>query len=255
MGLFGKGAFLQADLEDWCLESWAWLMRTLDGHTRLRATRLITPSGAWFPASETTGQDRGPYLFELTKRHMGLERWPCRLEAYERPPAHAQVDRFLMVHSPGAPNGTFRIEKGEAVVSYAVDLVASPAGLIATFAHELSHYLLASIREPIPGGHDVHELTTELTVVYNGFGIFGANHAFSFEQHGDAFSQGWKSGRAGYFSERTWAFCLALFSILTDQSVERRWLKPSVADLLDKAERYLRRKPSLLEPLAGAHAQ
>ncbi len=90
-----------------------------------------------------------------------------------------------------------------------------------TLAHELSHYLLATVHAPIPGGNDLNELATEFTVAYCGFGVFGANAAFTFEQHQDNFGQGWSSSRSGYFSERTWAFTIA------SSARSRAWIRPS----------------------------
>jgi hypothetical protein len=231
VGIFGKSRFLEPDLEDWLLETWAWLDRGLDGGGDRRQTQLITPSSAHFPPTEAEGRRRALYVFDLVKSHMGLTNWPCELEAYDRSGAGAQVGEFWVLQSRGSPNGTFRIEQGRAIISYANDLVARPSDLIATLAHELSHYLLVRIEEPTPGGREALELATDLTVAYTGFGVFGANHAFSFGQHGDTFSQGWRSRRNGYFSERSWAFALALFGVLTDQNIPERWLKPSVADL------------------------
>jgi hypothetical protein len=42
VGLFGKSRFLDADVEDWTLEAWAWLMTNLGGMERLRHARLGT---------------------------------------------------------------------------------------------------------------------------------------------------------------------------------------------------------------------
>jgi len=248
VGLFGKSTFLETDLEAWCLETWAWLMRN-GGARRLFETQLVTPSRAFYPPTDRVGHERALYVFDLTKRFMGLADWPCTLEPFDRPPANAQVAQFAFVRSPGAPNGTFRIDDGQVVISYASDLVDRPRDLIATLAHELSHYLIAAIREEMPGGREVHELTTELTVAFNGFGVFGANHAFEFAQHQDAWGQGWRSSRNGYFSERTWAFALALFTTLRGDEKGLDALKPNVADLTNKARRYLKRNRSLIAPL------
>jgi hypothetical protein len=102
---------------------------------------------------------------------------------------------------------------------------------------------------PMPGGREAHELTTELCVAYSGFAIFGANAAFEFGQFQGAGIQGWQSQRHGYFSERSWAFALAVFLALKDAPAPVGALKPSVAGLADKAARYLTRSPGLLEPL------
>jgi len=40
-GLLGPSTFLERDLEEWTLETWAWLMRNLGGAARLEATPLV----------------------------------------------------------------------------------------------------------------------------------------------------------------------------------------------------------------------
>ena len=249
MGLFGKSTFLEKELEAWSLETWAWFMRNWGGMERLKRTRLVTPSREFYPPTEFEGWERAAYIFETTKRWMGMANWPCQLEGYERIPANVRVAQYNFLRGPAEPNGTFRIDNGQVIVTYANDLVARPADLIATLAHELSHYLISTIREPIPGGREVHELTTELGVAYAGFAIFGANHAFEFEGHNFAGGHGWSSKRSGYFSERSWAFSLAVFLALKGEEPPSDVLKPSVADLTKRAARYLSRNPDLIEPL------
>jgi len=248
--LFKKSRFLDADLEDWLLETMAWLMRNLGGTARLRRTPSITPSANYFPPTNSEGAARGAYIFDRVKLLMGLTDWPCELEAYERLEANAKVGELLLLRNAQLPNGLFRVEKGRATIAYAADLVARPKALIATLAHELSHYLLACIEEPPPGDHEIaHELAADLCVVYCGFGVFGANAAFEFEQHSDAFGQGWSSRHSGYFSERTWAFALAVMATLKEEGIPDSFLKPSVAQLSNDAMRYLSRRPELLTPL------
>ncbi|HEY3799348.1 MAG TPA: hypothetical protein VGL58_13440 [Caulobacteraceae bacterium] len=249
IGLFGPSRFLDADIEDWLLETWAWLMANLGGMARIQGTPLVLPTREFYPPTDAVGHERALYVFEQTKRLMGIAERACRLEALDSP----REDQFIGTYAKLAPgkraNGTFRIEDGEVIISYASKLVDDPRGLIATLAHELSHYLLATIRKPMPGGMQLHELATDLTVAFAGFGVFGANHAFTFAQHQDAFGQGWQAGRNGYLSERSWAFALALFAALKDVEVPREQLKGSVADLTRKATRYLAGNPARLAPL------
>ncbi len=135
-------------------------------------------------------------------------------------------------------------------ITYASDLLSQPAALVATLAHELAHYLLATVKEEPPGGLELHELATDLTVAFAGFGVFGANSAFAFEQFGQAGRQGWRSQRRGYLSERTWSLALATFLVLSEQpGAADQWLKPGVRDMVSEASRYLAKHRNLLEPL------
>ena len=249
--LFGKSWFLDSDLEPWCLDTWAWFMRNIGGMERLKATSLATPSRDFFPPSDTTGDARAEHIFEYVKRAMGMETWPCVLEPYDRREANAQVGEFWFLRSGSAPNGAFQYDHtGAVMIRYARDLLADPAHLIGTLAHELCHFRLSRIEEPSPGGDLTVELDTDLAVAFMGFGVFGANRAFFFEQHGDAFGQGWRSQRNGYLSEKTWAFALALFLKLKGEpDAAKPWLKPTIAGDVARAIKYLNRNPETLAAL------
>jgi len=251
LGLFGKSTFVEKELEAWSLETWAWLMRTLGGMQRLNQTPLVLANKDFFPPTDTEGAARGRYIFDLVRRWMGIGDWACTLESYERRPANAELGGLAMLRGPNDPSGTFRIDDGQPIVSYALDLVDQPRVLIATLAHELSHYMIAHAwaKGPSPGGQEAHELTTELCVAYAGFAVFGANAAFEFGQFQGAGVQGWSSQRRGYFSERTWAFALAIFLELRGDDLPSGVLKPGVEDLTRKAIKYLKRNPQRLAPL------
>jgi hypothetical protein len=134
------------------------------------------------------------------------------------------------------------------VITYAPDLLEDPTGLVATLAHELSHYLLAGQADLVED--ETHELMTDLMVAFTGLGVFGANSAFSFQQFGDAFSQGWRSRGAGYLSPRSWAFALAVFGELRgDDGGMGAWLKPEIEGLRRQAVKYLRKRPELMADL------
>jgi len=249
-GLFGKSRFLEEDLEDWFLETWAWLMSQSGGMARMRNTPLVTPTVEFFLRTEAVGHERALHIFECIRSLMGLRAWDCELVPYERPDAHARVAEYNYVRNAAAPNGTFQIRDGKATIRYAADLVGDPWSLVATLSHELAHYRLALIGDLGPGGREAHELTTELAVAHAGFAVFSANRAFSFSQHQDAWGQGWKSSRNGYFSERTWAFALALFLMLRgEEGAADRLIKPIIKTMTKSATQYLKRHDELIAPL------
>jgi hypothetical protein len=249
--LFKPARFLDADLEDWHLQTWAWLMRHLGGMDRIGRTPLANPGRDCFPPGPGEGHARAAHVFDCVRRLMGMEHMPCRLEARVRPPAAAKVGELWALETPGDFSGTFQVVGGEAIITYSEDLAEEPARLVATLAHELSHYLIREIEDAPPGGHQAQELVTELTVAYRGLAVFNANTAFAFEQFGGTYSQGWRSRRSGYFSPRSWAFALAVFLALKGAAPDAadKWLSRSVAEETRKAGRYLAKRPQLLDPL------
>lgn len=87
------------------------------------------------------------------------------------------------------------------VITYNPGLADDPTAMIATLAHELGHYLISTAETDSPGGWALHELHTDLTAVWLGFGLFLANSARSFSQFQSAGEAGWSHRTQGYLSE------------------------------------------------------
>jgi hypothetical protein len=243
--------FLDGDDESWQLEVWQWLLRHCGGAERLHNTKLVTPTRDFFPPTEASGHERALHVFDAVRRHAGMSDWTCDLVAQMPSPELRVGDVTALKIENGPPAGTFSTDGNRVVISYAPNSLGDPLALVATLIHELSHYLLASLPEPPPGGGELAEFATDLTTVYLGFGLFGANTAFRFRQHQDATSQGWSLQRLGYLTERHWVFALAIFFSLRGQAIEIA--KPFTRDHLfadlRKASAYLEANASLLDGL------
>ncbi len=255
-GLLGNRTFLDPDVEEWHLETWGVLIARFGAELSLRETPVALPTRAFFPPTDETGHGKARHVLACVRAIMQMPEadWPCRLEAQPRRLTGERVSEFVAIDGGNDPNGTFRIEAGEAVITYAPDLLDDPMALVATLAHEMAHYLLAAEGDLVED--ETHELITDMTVAYVGLGVFGANAAFSFEQHGDAFSQGWRSRRSGYLSPASWAFALAVFGELRgDDGGMSAHLKPGVDQLRRQAVKYLRKRPARLADLRAAAAR
>lgn len=252
-GFLGRRTFLDPDIEEWHLDVWRVLIERFGDDLALVDTPVALPTRDFFPPSDETGHGKALHVFDCVRALMRMppEDWPCRLEAQPRRLDGERVAEFVAITGGTEPNGTFRMEEGGAVITYASDLVDEPVSLVATFAHEMAHYLLASESDLV--ADETHELMTDLVVAFAGLGVFGANTAFSFEQHSDAFSQGWRSRSSGYFSSRSWAFALAVFAELRgDDGGMGAFLKPELERLRRQAVKYLRKQPQLITSLSPA---
>lgn len=252
-GVFRPKTFLDADIEAWHLETWSWLIGHFANEVPLKSTPLVLANADFFAPTHATGHAKALHIFECVKQAMKMADWPCVLEAQSERATGERVSEFVAIAGGDDPNGTFRIEQdGQVIITYAPDLLNRPVELVATLAHELSHYLLSGIEDL---DEETHELTTDLTVAYTGLGLFGANAAFSFRQHGDAFSQGWSSRGSGYLSPQSWAFALAVFAHLTDEERDLgKWLSSEVVGPWKAAMKYLSKNPARLEPLKAQMA-
>jgi hypothetical protein len=248
---FGQHSFLDREDEEWQRDTWGWLLAHLGGIDALRSAPLVTPSPAFFPRTEAKGHELAEEIFALVKRHAGMAQWHCRLVLQlPRPDLRVGEPMALKPVSGGDPAGAFSVEGNEVVITYDPAALTQPTALVATFAHELAHYRLASRGAP-PGGAQTSEFATDLTTVYLGFGLFGANSAFTFQQHQSVMLQGWSWSRLGYLDQRNWCFALAVFLALRKQPLTdaRPFLRPHLFADLGKASRYLARRPQLLAAL------
>lgn len=242
---FAPRSPLSVDDEAWQLETWAWLIKELGGIEDLRAIPFVVPTVDFFPPTDKQGRDRAEHVFATVKNLMGLGEWHCRLEPqHERPDAKVSDAAYLKFEAgKQSPAGTFGVEGNEVLITYDPGLTSDPVGLIATFAHELSHYLLSTKEEP-PGGWDNHEFCTDLAVVYSGFGLFGAATAFRYFSG----AQSWGYSKSGYLTQPEWTFALAVFFALRGQSVEdaKPWLPSHLMNGVRRAAKYLSKHPKKL---------
>lgn len=243
--LFGPKLPIDADELEWQLATFKWLGAEFGAAGE---APLVLPTAKFFPPSPRKGESRIEDLFASVKAAAGLADWPCELRtgAGERP-AHVGTGLLLRHEGASPPCGTFTLDDGaggqNVVITYNPSLADDTTALIATFAHELGHYLMSTARTAPPGGWELHELHTDLTAVYLGFGIFLANSARSFGQYQSAGEMGWSSRTQGYLSEGALVTATAIFQRLAarDPMEAAPWLKDYLRSDLKKAARALDR--------------
>lgn len=105
-------------------------------------------------------------------------------------------------------------EGGPFPVSYTRELAAQPALLIASFARDLSHYLLYTANEDLPVEEEHRQVVVEVGAVMMGFGVFLANGALTFQQVDSGGLHGWSTWAQGELGEDALGYLLALFAEL-----------------------------------------
>lgn len=210
--LFRKQPLLSEENEAFQIETYKWLLKNFGGKEFYDETKLILPTEEFFPIEKETPEKTTQHIFDLVKKYAGLKDWPCTLKAQEEDP-NLRISTFVSINTPeDNPHGTFSVnEKNQVTITYNPSLTSDPTQMVATFAHELSHYLTSTSTEPPPGGWDNWEFATDITATFLGFGIFQANSVFNIQQYTDFESQGWRSSGGGYLSEAEHSFALALF--------------------------------------------
>ena len=245
LSLFGVRLPVDDDELEFQLATFKWIGREF----ALPPGELVLPTAERFPPSSNKGHARVADLFEHVKRAARMEEWPCELRAGagERP---AHVGTGLLLRHEGAtpPCGTFQVTEADGrqsvVITYSPSLAGETTALIATFAHELAHYLMSTSKSDPPGGWELHELHTDLLAVHLGFGLFLANSARSFAQFQSAGEMGWSARTQGYLSEGALVTALALAERLAgrDPLAAAPYLKDYLEKDLRRAAKALARR-------------
>lgn len=217
-GLFIKRPLISPEIADWMFDCYDWLIRNCGGFDDFRDTPLVQPTQEFFDLSGELDSESelAEELFSQVKLYAGLDDWPCRLVAQEEDPDPRLGPTLLVKNTDQSPAGTFSTNRKEIIITYNPAGARDPVLLIATFAHELAHYLISTFPDPTPGGEDKDEYATDVASVFLGFGIFAVNSCFHFSQSTDWDSQGWETSRLGYFDEPEMVYALAIFASLLE---------------------------------------
>jgi hypothetical protein len=210
--VFSKPPLLDAGTTEWIFDTCAWVLTEFGTDAFYAATQLVTPTDEFFPSKSGGSPDAlAQELFDAVKRYADMEQWPCRLEAQEEDAMKVVAPTVVVSGAPSGPAGTFSVQDESVVITYNPAEIDRPESLIATFAHELAHYLSFSTAVRPPGGEDFEEHATDLLAVFFGFGIFLTNSVFHFEQYTDVDSQGWSSRSQGYLGQDELLYSTAIF--------------------------------------------
>lgn len=221
------------------VSTYAWLLKHFGGDAFYSQTQLVLPTPEFFPTEVSSRDEAALETFNRVKHYAGMDAWPCILEAQEEDVNPVVAPATILQNTPVNPLGTFSADATDQVcITYNPALIDQPMQLVATFSHELAHYLTSTADEPPPGGWENWEFATDIAATFLGFGVFMANSAFNFTQYTDADSQGWKVSGGGYLREAEHVYALAIFLVLKGMPVESasRYLKPNLKKLLRKAQ-------------------
>jgi hypothetical protein len=244
MGLFGPKLPIDQDELHFQLATFNWL---IDQFGPVGERPLILPTRDFFQLSGARGGAGVSEIFEAVRGHCGMANWPCELRAGDSNLPFDLGNNNFVKHKGSSPCGTFQVGEGltgrYGIITYNPELARDQEGLVATFAHEFGHYLMATAARAPPGGWDLHELHTDLTAVYFGFGIFMANHARSFSHFATESSTGWQSSVRGYLSEQALITATCIFQRLAGREPDaaKPYLKPYLASDLKQADKALQK--------------
>lgn len=210
--LFKKKPVLSEEDQFFQIECFKWLLTHFGGDDFYKDAKLVLPTKEFFPNVVSSNKAAAQSTFEQVLTYAGMEKWPVTLQEQENDPNFHVAPTLIVQNVEQNPLGTFSVdENNKATITYNPKIVSDPIQMVATFAHEISHYLTGTAPEPPPGGWENWEFATDIGATFLGFGVFQANAAFNFRQYADVETIGWQTSGGGYLSEAEHSYALAIF--------------------------------------------
>jgi len=230
-----KQSLLDEEIIEWIFNCYAWTLDQFDKDVFLNEAVLVIPDNKHFPGKENSAEGMAGLIFDQVKQYAGMAHWPTRLynlakSNSEVPPnqpividgalrgknANVQSNQSVMLQGVNSQSAlfvsSFPQPSNSITFSYHPQQLKSPEGIIAHFAHGLSHHLAGTAKMLPPGGADYLPMAGELTGVFMGFGIMFANSAVIARAGGCGGCGGGQSPvRQVFLSEEEAAYALAVF--------------------------------------------
>lgn len=211
-GLFDKPPVVDTDSSEWIFATFGWALQNFDADLFYADTVLVCPTNDYFPGKANSVQGMAQIIFDRVKIYAGVSHWPTLLQ--DQSACRNIESQQVQIH------GALRGSKGVAdesidsnqrlVIPYNPQQINNPEGMIATYAHILSHFMGQMTKVPPPGGIDYWPQATELLAIYLGFGLVFANSAYNF-RGGCGRCYNPYAQRSAYLSEVEATYALALF--------------------------------------------
>ena len=224
-----------------------WVENTLNwfqtNFLALRKQPTFTPTRKYFPHKFEGVEEDAEFLLEQIGDYFQLNTRFIGLDFFDQ--SNLKLGPGLMTQQDKGAAGYFRSAGYSYSISIEVNQLKDLNSLIATMAHELSHYLIM-IEKGYHFEETKNELLTDMAVVAYGFGIFLGNSKFKFKQwsSGDGYG-GWRMSSQGYLPQEVIAYAMAEIQRRKGE-LEPEWVKymdKSFAKLFTKSTRYLQTLP------------
>lgn len=224
----------------WVEESCLFLREIL-GEEHFDNQRTITPTKEFYNWNFRGNEEDAEFVLKRTKELMLIEDPNIRIEYFSDQPIEMADGTILS--SPADNNGEWQSSAGayeefenEKIIYIEKEQLKNTYSLIATIAHELSHFIL--LGENRMAEND--EYLTDLTAIAYGFGIFLGNSRFQYSKFQNNSDSGWQMSSQGYLPEEVISYAMAWLSINRNESLAyEHYLNKEMAKFLTQNIEYL----------------
>ena len=210
MGWFEPKCPVPDEEKAWVDHRMSWLASQF-GIERLRTGTLVLPTEEFFPDPYDGSEEALGAMFRRVCGYMDIDPSRVTLSLFSDPQRINLVPGYSLVRTGPGAAGLYDAD-GPVTIWVETGQRDSPMIMVAVMAHELSHFHLIGGGRVSPEEDTDHEPLTDLTALFFGLGIFGANSVFQYTQSADSIMYRWAVRGAGYLTHRVYAYALALYA-------------------------------------------
>ena len=213
--------------KEWVVEHLDWIHKNL---FELIEFPTILPTREFFDIDFTGTEEDAKYLLDRIGQLAKINTVDLKLNFYSEEPL--ELDRGLVTQKEEGSGsaGIFAETDDDFEIWIEVRQLKNPSGLIATIAHELTHFCLIAEKDINLEGEE-NEWFTDLVTIALGFGIFLGNVKFEFSQwQSDDGWGGWQYSSLGYLPEKVIAYAMADIETMRSNEIPEwtKFLKPDI---------------------------
>lgn len=214
--LFKSKPLLDEATVAWLFDCYAWALAQFDAQVFREESLLVLPNDRFFPGRVDSVEGMANLIFDRVKGYSGVAHWPTQLmdgrQCTTQAPAQLIIGGALRGSRGMAPDEVDASQR--LVLPYDPAMVNNPEAMIASFAHQLAHYLASLAEEPPPGGEASWAQATEVLAVFLGFGLMFANSAFNVRIQSCGSCGAPPADRQSFLSQYDTTYALAIFCVL-----------------------------------------
>jgi hypothetical protein len=217
LGLFDNKPPLDDSSTQWLFDAFAWSLENFGTDPFYKDTALVLPNNDFFPGRVDSVPTMAGLIFDRVKGYAGISHWPTLITDNDACLTHEspQVEIKGALRGPEGIANESVDDAQRLLIPYNPEQINNPEGMIASFAHIVSHHLGQMAKGPPPGGLEYWPQATELLAVYLGFGVMFANSAFTFRGGcGSCYNP--SANRQAYLTELEASYALAIFTVLKE---------------------------------------
>lgn len=215
------------------------------GEDYFKDISIILPNRKFYDCDFSCIEGDAEFVLEQTKIYMDIENVDFKLcyfsdqsvEMQDGTPLTTQADLNGEWNSAA---GIYEQTDEGTTIYIERSLLKNPSGLIATMAHELSHYIL--LGEGRISDND--EYLTDLVAIAYGFGIFTGNSRFEFDRYSTGQGSGWRAASRGYLPEQVIAYAMAWLSVYRNEDTSwKGLLSAQMLKYFEQSMKYIEQYP------------